>query len=226
MLDQLFEKINSELLTDEIKLEMTAMFESNVNIAIEKKEQELDESNRKEIAEFKDELTIKLDEYLTYFVEEFTQENEQQVEDAVKIQTAEKVLGVFEGIVNDFNMKLSDEVESNETELAEAKSTIDSQTEELLEARKQIESMQIEGIIAEMAEGFETETDQEKFREVAKTITFTEEVEYKEKLKVLSETISKSENNSQRLDEEDENLDEGHDEEKPSRMSSYLTQLS
>jgi len=99
MLEQLFEKINSELLTDEIKLEMSAMFESAVNEAIQTKEQELEESNKQEITEFKDSLTTKLDEYLTYFVEEFTQENEQQVEDAVKIQTAEKVLGVFEGIV-------------------------------------------------------------------------------------------------------------------------------
>jgi len=227
MLDQLFEKINSELLNDEVKLEMTAMFESAVNAAIEAKETELEESNKVEISEFKDTLTTKLDEYLTYFVEEFTQENEQQIEDAVKVQTAQKVLSVFEGVVNDFNMKLSDDSISNEAELEEAKATINSQTEELIEARKELEALKVEKIVEGIAAEFEVESDQEKFREVAKTITFNGDAEeFKSKLEVLGESIvsvdeSKEEN---RLDEEieDEQLDE---EREPTRMTSYLTQL-
>jgi len=228
MLDQLFEKINSELLNDEVKLEMTAMFESAVNIAIEAKETELEESNKVEISEFKDTLTTKLDEYLTYFVEEFTQENEQQVEDAVKIQTAEKVLSVFEGIVNDFNMKLSDDTISNEAELEEAKATINSQIEELIESRKQLEALKVEKIVEGIAAKFEIESDQEKFREVAKTITFTGDAdEFKSKLVVLGESIVQVEENApdgERLDEEleDEQLNE---ENEPTRMTDYLTQL-
>lgn len=226
MLEQLFEKINSELLNDEVKLEMTAMFESAVNVAIEAKEAELDESNKQEISEFKDTLTTKLDEYLTYFVEEFTQENEQQVEDAVKVQTAEKVLGVFEGIVNDFNMKLSEDTISNETELEEAKSTINSQTEELLEARKELKELQSEQIVEGIVAKFEVESDQEKFREIAKTITFTGDTEsFKSKLEVLGESIVVVEESTdgERLDEEEEEiLDE---ETEPTRMSNYVTQL-
>ena len=225
MLNQLFEKINSELLNDEVKLEMTAMFESAVNVAIEAKEAELDESNKQEISEFKDTLTTKLDEYLTYFVEEFTQENEQQVEDAVKVQTAEKVLGVFEGIVNDFNMKLSEDTISSETELEEAKSTINSQTEELLEARKELKELQSEQIVEGIVAKFEVESDQEKFREIAKTITFTGDTEsFKSKLEVLGESIVVVEESTdgERLDEEEEILDE---ETEPTRMSNYVTQL-
>jgi len=228
MLDQLFEKINSELLTDEVKLEMSAMFESALNTAIEAKEQELEESNKVEISEFKDTLTTKLDEYLTYFVEEFTQENEQQIEDEVKIKTASRVLGVFEGIVNDFNMKLSDDVVTNEDELAEAKATIDSQTEELLEARKALEAAKVEKIVEGMAAKFEIATDAEKFREVAKTLTFAGDTEdFENKLGILGESItSEKSNSSERLEEgeEEELLDE--EVKTPSRMSSYLTQLS
>jgi len=227
MLDQLFEKINSELLTDEVKLEMSAMFESALNTAIETKEQELEESNKVEISEFKDTLTTKLDEYLTYFVEEFTQENEQQIEDEVKIKTASRVLGVFEGIVNDFNMKLSDDVVTNEDELAEAKATIDSQTEELLEVRKALEAAKVEKIVEGMAAKFEIASDAEKFREVAKTLTFAGDTEdFENKLGILGESITSEKSNpSERLDEgaEEEVIEE---ETTPSRMSSYLTQLS
>jgi hypothetical protein len=227
MLNQLFEKINSELLNDEVKLEMTAMFESAVNAAIEAKETELEESNKVEISEFKDTLTTKLDEYLTYFVEEFTQENEQQVENAVKIKTAEKVLSVFEGVVNDFNMKLSDDVVTNEAELEEAKATINSQTEELLETRKELEALKVEKIVEGIAAHFEVESDQEKFREIAKTITFNGDTEeFKSKLVVLGESIVNVEEDliENRLDEEieDTQLDE---ENEPTRMTDYLTQL-
>ncbi len=228
MLDQLFEKINSELLNDEVKLEMTAMFESAVNVAIEAKEAELDESNKVEISEFKDTLTTKLDEYLTYFVEEFTQENEQQVENAVKVETAEKVLNVFEGIVNDFNMKLSDDSISNEEELDEAKTTINNQTEELIGARKELEELKSEKIVEGIAGGFEVESDQEKFREVAKTITFGGDVEdFKAKLEVLGESIVSAEpaTDGERLDEEEEVIEEEVDA-KPTRMSDYITQLA
>lgn len=226
MLEQLFEKINTELLTDEIKLEMTAMFESAVNEAIQSKEQELEESNKQEITEFKDSLTTKLDEYLTYFVEEFTQENEQQVEDAVKVQTANRVLGVFEGIVNDFNMKLSDEAIDNAAELAEAKSTIDSQTEELLKVRKELSEAKAEKIVEGLAQGFETEIEQEKFRNVAKTIEFTGNVEdFENKLGILGESLKSDDSTTgERLDEEDEDHDEEEIDE-PTRMSNYLTQL-
>jgi len=229
MLDQLFEKINSDLLNDEVKLEMSAMFESAVNVAIEAKEAELDESNRVEISEFKDTLTTKLDEYLTYFVEEFTQENEQQIENVVKVQTAEKVLGVFEGIVNDFNMKLSDDSISNEDELDEAKSTLNSQTEELIQARKDIVALQSEKIVESIVQGFEIESDQEKFREVAKTITFNGDAEdFKAKLTVLGESIAVVDNkdiDTDRLDEEEEVIIEEEDNKTPTRMSNYITQL-
>jgi len=124
-------------------------------------------------------------------------------------------------------MKLSDETIDNEKELEEAKATIDTQTEELMEARKELSALKAEKIVESIAQGFETEIEQEKFRTIAKTIEFSGDAEdFKNKLGILGESLKSDDSTTgERLDEasEDEIVD---DSEEPTRMSSYLTQLS
>lgn len=189
MLKQLFEKINSELLTEEVQLEMSAIFESAVNAAIAKKEVELDEKNKAEIGEFKEELIGKLDEYLHYFVEEFTRENEKQITDAVKVKTAERVLSTFESIVKDFNLQLSEQTVTDNAELDGAKSKISEQTETILALRKEIQAMQSEKIIVSIAEGLGDDVRKDKFRQLATTVSFISEEDYSKKLGILAESV-------------------------------------
>lgn len=189
MLEQLFEKIESELLTDEVKLEMATLFESALNEAIAKKEEDLEEQNKSDIAEFKDEMVGKLDEYLAYFVEEFTRENEQQIEDAVKVKTAQRVLSTFEGVVQDFNMKLDETVVADTEELDTAKGTISEQTEEIITLRKQVTGLEASKVVEGLVDQFETDGEKEKFRTLAETINFTDTEAYTEKLGVIAETV-------------------------------------
>ena len=189
MLEQLFEKIESELLTDEVKLEMATLFESALNEAIAEKEGKLEEQNKSDIAEFKDEMVGKLDEYLAYFVEEFTRENEQQIEDAVKVKTAQRVLSTFEGVVQDFNMKLDESVVADTEELDTAKGTISEQTEEIITLRKQVTGLEAAKVVEGLVDQFETDGEKEKFRTLAETINFTDTEAYTEKLGVIAETV-------------------------------------
>lgn len=50
-LKELFESISSDILTDEVKLQIGSIFETSVTEAVAAKEQELEEANRTEIAE-------------------------------------------------------------------------------------------------------------------------------------------------------------------------------
>jgi hypothetical protein len=226
MLEQLFEKIESELLTDEVKLEMTTLFESAMNEAAAKKEEALEEQNKADIAEFKDELVGKLDEYLTYFVEEFTRENEQQIEDAVKVKTAQRVLDVFEGVVVDFNLKLDDTVIADSEELDEAKTTINDQTEEILSLRTKVTGLESSKIIEGMVSAFETDSEKEKFRQLAETISFTDSEEYAQKLGIISESVKTPAEPVKPLEED---LDDTVDPEDPpavdEKMAGYLSCL-
>ena len=117
MIEKLFETIKSDILDDGAKLTKATLFESNLNEAIKLKEAELEELNRKEIKEFREELSTQVDEYLTYIVEEFVKDNKKPIVESVKAKQSEKILAIFEELVTTFNMELSDEVITNESEI-------------------------------------------------------------------------------------------------------------
>lgn len=187
-LTELFESINSEILTDEIKLQMSTLFEAAVNEAVEKKEQELAEANREEITEFKGELVEQVDEYLNYFVEEYIKENEAVVEDYHKVKLAEKVLRNFSQMCEAFNVSLSEESISSEDELAEAAEEKTKLVNQLIEARKEVANVKRAAFIAEASDKFETDIQRETFFEAAKKLEFEEEL-FEQKLNVLAQSI-------------------------------------
>jgi hypothetical protein len=148
-LQKLFEQIESEVLTEEVKLQISTLFESAVNEAIAQKEVALEEQNRAEISEFKESMTEQIDEYLNYFVEEFVKENEDLIDNKVKVKTATKILETFSKIVNDFNMELSEEKESCDEELESLKVECNKLTNKLIESKKEIQTVTKAAMIAE-----------------------------------------------------------------------------
>lgn len=210
MLEKLFEKVNSELLTDEIKLELSTIFESQLNEAIAAKEQELEEGNATEIAEFKDEMITKLDEYLAYFVEEFTKEQEDQIVESVKVERATEILETFDTMVKSFNMQLSEESLEESADLEEAKTKLSEQTETIINLRKEVEGMQVAQIVEAKASEFDVDTEKEKFRKLAETVTFGGDVEeFTSKIDVIAESIKDSKEEPHAELEEEEVEGEG-----------------
>jgi hypothetical protein len=204
-LTELFESINSEILTDEVKLQMSTLFEAAINEAVEAKEQELEESNRVEISEFKEELVEQVDEYLNYFVEEYIKENETVVEDYAKVKLAEKVLRNFKQMTEAFNISLSEESISSEDEVEELTAENTKLVNKLIEAKKETELVKKAAFIAEAAEKLDTDIQREKLVEQAKGLEFDEEI-YEAKLQVLVDTILVKE--SKDADEDDEQLED------------------
>ena len=203
MLDELFEKISSEVLTEDVKLQMSTLFESSLNEAIKAKEQQLEEANRGEIAEFKQDLTNQIDEYLNYFVEEFVTENEDIIDSHVKVKTAEKVLETFSKIVNDFNVQLSEEKEQETEEIDELKQENNKLHTKIMESKKEIELVKKAAMISEACGKLETDLEKEKLIESAKTVEF--DTIFEGKLGVFVEQIissRKSEEPVQKLQEE------------------------
>jgi hypothetical protein len=184
MLEQLFEKISSEVLTDEVKLQMSTLFESALTEAVKAKEVELEEANRAEIAEFKEDMVNQIDEYLNYFVEEFVTENEQVIESHVKVKTAEKVLSTFVNIVNDFNLELSEEKADNTEEIESLKAENNKLHNKIMESRKEIDLVKKAAMIAEKCAALETEVEKDRLVQLAETVEFEEDV-FEGKLDVL-----------------------------------------
>lgn len=227
MLEKLFEKINSELLTDDVKLELSTMFESAVNQAIEAQEEELEEANRKEIAEFKEELVEKVDEYITYFVEEFTNSNEQQIEESVKIQAASRVLSVFEGLVKDFNLQLDEQVVEENEELETLKAKFNEQTEKLIAKGKELDTLKMESVKKELSLGLGTDLEMEKFLKLADTIVMEgkDVAGYTAKLQIMVESVKGDKASAKQTLEESEEEGEAVLEERETVTSKYMKLL-
>lgn len=208
-LKELFESISSEILTDEIKLQLGTIFETSVNEAVEAKEQALEEANRVEIAEFKESLTEQIDGYLDYFVKEYIKENESIVEDYTKVKLAEKVLRNFKQMCEAFNISLSEESLSNEDEIDELQTENNKLVNKLIEAKKETALVKKAAYIAEAAQKLETDVQREQLMEKAKGLEFDEDV-FEQKLAVVIESllVKKEEIVEDKLEEKEEIVDE------------------
>jgi hypothetical protein len=171
-IEKLFEGISSEVLTEEVKLKLATMFESALNEAIDAKEEELEEANRAEITQFKEELTEQIDEYLNYFVEEFINDNEGPIADKVKVDTASKVLESFVGLVNQFNLELSDEKIDESLEVDELRRDKNRLVEQLIESKKEAASAKKDSIVEAKAAELYTDVEREKLKALAETVEF------------------------------------------------------
>ena len=215
-LKELFESIESEILTDEVKLQMSTLFESALNEAIEAKEQELEESNREEIQTFKEDLVEQIDSYLDYFTKEYIKENEQIIEDFSKVKLAEKVLRNFQQMVEAFNISLSDESIDSEDEIEELKSENEKLVNKLIESRKETKTIKMAAMISEASDKLSTDIQREKLVEMAKKLEFDEDI-FEAKLDVLVDKIL-----SEKQEKLEEKLEEQVSETKSDSMKKYL----
>ena len=206
-LKELFESIESEILTDEVKLQMSTLFESALNEAIEAKEQELEESNREEIQTFKEDLVEQIDSYLDYFTKEYIKENEQVIEDFSKVKLAEKVLRNFQQMVEAFNISLSDESLDSEEEVEELKAENTKLVNKLIESRKETKKIKMAVMISEASENLDTDIQREKLVKMASKLEFDEEL-FESKLEVLVDKIlaEKEEITEEKLEEKLEEI--------------------
>lgn len=222
-LSELFESINSEILTDDIKLQMETIFETAVNEAVKAKEAELAEEAKAEIAEFKEDLVEQVDSYLEYFVKEYIKENEQVIEDFTKVKLAEKVLRNFQQMVEAFNVALSDESVSSEDKVEELQAENTKLVNKLIESRKETQSVKKAAMISEATTKLETDVQKEKLIEMAKDLEFDAEL-FESKLDVLVEKILtvKEEKLEEKLEEKKEIVAENKSSE---TMKKYLSHL-
>lgn len=224
-LKALFESIESEILTDEVKLQMSTLFESALNEAIKAKELALEEANKVEIAEFKEDLVSQVDSYLEYFCKEYIKENENMVEDFSKVRLAEKILRNFKQMAEAFNLSLSDDSISSEDEMAELTAENTDLVNKLIESRKEIQLIKKSVLVTEACGKLTTDVQKEKLVELAKTVEFDEEM-FESKLEVLVTKIlaEKEEVKEEKLEEKKE---DAKDEKKTTSeaMQKYLKHI-
>lgn len=195
-------KLDETVFTPEVIEKVKLVVESKVNERLEDEKEKLEETNKQELKEFKDDLVDRLDEYMNYFVEEFTKENKKDIVDSVKVKTAERILENFNKMVNDFNVSLSEETIDQSDKIEELEADLNETINKNIDLQKQIAESNKYAMILDRVMKLDTDIEKSKFAKLAESYDYEDEDSFSQKLDVLQESICESSKDSDSGDEE------------------------
>jgi hypothetical protein len=236
---------SEEGLTEEFKEKASIIFEAAVKSKIKEVEEALKESYAvtliEEVETIKEELVDKIDNYLTYAVESWVEDNKVAVESSLRTQIAENFMQSLKTVFEenyievpeskvDLYAKLEEEKEAAESKLAESLNLLSGLVEK-------VEEISREKIITESTSDL-ADTQAEKLKELLEDIEFTNETAFRKKVKTIKEFYIKRQTSDDSLTESTADADsyittstivENETETQPNvspAMQKYLTAIS
>ena len=187
--------VDGEELSEDFKTKAATIFESaiksKVRTELEKIHQANEESSKKVAEETMSSVVEKVDDYLSYVVEQWMSENELAIERGLKGEIAEDFISGLKGLFEDHYIDVPDEkydiLEANLTKIEELEEKLNKQMEENVQLKKAKGELVKESMIADVADGM-TDTETEKFQSLVDDVEFSDEDSYKEKLQTIKES--------------------------------------
>ena len=184
-----------EELSEDFKNKAIAVFEAAINERYDAIVSQLEEAYEQTIAEntekILDELSSRVNDYISYIAEEWVKENRLVLESGIKVEIAENFLNGMKDIfqenfvqVPEEKIDLMDELSDENEELRDE---VNNQVNENMELRKEILALRCDDIFESYCDGL-ADTQVEKLRTLAEGIEFDSEELFEEKLAVLKES--------------------------------------
>ena len=218
---------DGEELSEDFRNKAVTIFETAINERVSAIESDLHEQYEVLIAEHTEEVTKelseKLDDYLSYVVDQWMTENELAVETGIRADIAENFLGGLKGLFESNYIEVPEEkydlVEQLATTVVDLEEQLQEELEFNIELKKQVSEKTADEILAEITEDL-VDTDKEKLQTLAENIEFEDEDSFKAKVEILKENyLGESVVSEEEIDESTERPDAGV-------MSSYTEALS
>ena len=185
---------DDETISEEFKSKVSTIFEARVQDRITQIEEETESLYagmlEEAVESIKQDLTEKVDDYLSYIVEQWMEENQIAIESGLRSEMTEDFIAglrnLFAENYIDVPAEKVDLVEELASKVEELESKLDEEIERGVSyARALVESRKSE-ITREVCEGL-TATQVEKIRSLAESVDFSTEEEYQEKLETIRE---------------------------------------
>lgn len=182
-------------LTDEFKTKASAVFEAAVNERYDSMVARLEEAYEEAVAEntekILDELSSRVNDYISYIAEEWVKENRLVVEAGIKTEIAENFLRGIRDVFEQNYVQVPEEKIDLVAELSDENDTlrdeINEKVNETIELRKEIVALRCNDIFESYCDGL-ADTQVEKLRTLAEGIEFDNEEMFEQKLSVLKES--------------------------------------
>ena len=182
-------------LSEEFKEKAATVFESAVNSKVkeiaESMEAEIKEINEQDVAKHKEELTEKVDSYLSYVVEEWMKENEIALERGIKGEIAEDFITGLKKLFAEHYIDVPDErynvLEDQAAKIESLEKKLNEQIEKNVELNKDNAEKTRTEIMSEVANGL-ADTAKEKFAKLAEEIEWSDADSFKTKCETIKES--------------------------------------
>ena len=182
-------------LSEEFKEKAATVFESAVNSKVkeiaESMEAEINEINEQDVAKHKEDLTEKVDSYLSYVVEEWMKENEIALERGIKGEIAEDFITGLKKLFAEHYIDVPDErynvLEDQAAKIESLEKKLNEQIEKNVELNKDNNDKTRTEIMSEVASGL-ADTAKEKFAKLAEEIEWSDADSFKTKCETIKES--------------------------------------
>ena len=220
-------------LSEEFKTKAATVFESAVNSKVkeiaEPMEADVQTNYEQDIAKAKEELTEKVDSYLSYVVEEWMKENEIALERGIKGEIAEDFISGLKKLFAEHYIDVPDEkynvLEDQASKIEDLEKKLNEQIEKNVELNKDNAEKSRKEIMAEVASDL-ADTAKEKFAKLAEEIEWSDAESFKKKCETIKESyFGKKEEVKDKLDDVAAG-DEASNEDLSQAMAAYTAAIS
>ena len=184
-----------EDLSEEFKNKATTIFEAAINERVTAIQEELREDHDRILGEHTEKITKdmaeKLDDYLSYVVNEWVSDNELAIESGIRNDIAENFLSglkdLFDKSYVDIPEEKSDLVDTLAEGILELEERLEKEISNNIDLQKEILNSKAEEVFTDVSEDM-VDTDSEKLKTLAEGLEFDNIDSYRSKLETLKES--------------------------------------
>ena len=188
-LGQLF---SGEELSEDFKSKASTIFETAVEMRVDDVRAELHEEFESKLEVEKEELSSKLDEYLSYVVENWMKENKVAIDAGIRTDVTESFMTGLKKLFEDHYVTMPEEsydlVEGLNNKVDDLEGKLNEQIEKSIELSKGLIKAQCEAMYESHARTLTT-SDEEKFRTMVEKLDFDGVEDFQDKLVTLKENF-------------------------------------
>ena len=187
--------VKDEDLSEEFKSKAATIFEAAVNSKVKEAKKKMmagyEEKLKEESEKAKGELVEKVDSYLAYVVEEWMKENELALERGIKGEIAEDFISGLKKLFEEHYINVPDEkydvLEDQASKIDSLQTKLDEEINKNVELSKANSQATKAQIVAEMGEDL-ADTAKEKFNKLAEEVEYSNENDFRAKVKTIKES--------------------------------------
>tara|TARA_B100001093_G_scaffold520368_1_gene615146 strand:+ start:27700 stop:28941 length:1242 start_codon:yes stop_codon:yes gene_type:complete len=176
----LTQRINEEV--NELKEELEEQYNANLKEAVE--------AHAEQLHEELDNLTSKVDEYVTYVAEEWLKENELAVEKGVRTEITENFIFGLKNLFTENYIDVPEEKEdlvvSLEEKTEELQEQVNTHLKRNMRLKKQLQEEKRKNIISEKSEDL-TMAEKDQLMNLTESVDFEDEQEFEKKVQIIKE---------------------------------------